>query len=69
MADQVMVEYEETPMELKIIDYAGNRWPPDAYIWVERRVLKTPPESFSTETPNFKDERLVSSTEELNARF
>lgn len=69
MDDQTMVMYEDTPMELKIIDYADNRWPPDAYVWVERRVLKTPPESFSTEKPNFKDVRLVSSTQELNGRF
>ena len=69
MDSQETVLYEEVPMEDKIIDYAGRWWPTEAMVWVERRVLKTPPESFSTLTPNPKDERLVSSTQELNGRF
>ena len=64
-----MVLYEETPMEDKLIDYSGRWWPTEAMVWVERRVLKEPPESFSKVVPNYKDERLVSSTQELQGRF
>ena len=64
-----IVLYEETPMVDKLVDYSGRWWPADASVWVERRVLKTPPDSFSTLTPKYNDRRLISSYKELNDRI
>ncbi len=64
-----IVAYEETPMEDKLIDYSGRWWPTDAMVWVDRRMTKTPPESFSSVKPMYDDRRLISSYKELNGRI
>ena len=68
-SNQEIVQYTETPLEDKLIDYAGRWWPSDAMVWVRRRVLKDPPESFSLVVPNYKDERLITNWQALNDRY
>ena len=60
MEDTKLVRYEEEPINDKLIDYTGNRWPSEAYVWVERRVRISPvPDSFSTVPPIMNDRQLV----------
>ena len=58
--DAELYYYEEEPLEDKLIDYAGARWPKEAYVMIERRVRRYPvPESYSLLTPLYDDRQLV----------
>ncbi len=60
MDDMTLVAIEEEDINDKLIDYAGNRWPDDAYVFVERRVRITPvPESFYRVPAISNDRQLV----------